>query len=133
MERFLQVRSTTAPLTGDSSGSVSAVTISFKLKPGVALGDAVNAPRHGSEVGSRTIQTQFAGPAKAYEASLSSEPILLAAALVSVYLILAMLYESYVHPSPYLQLPAGERGRAAWRSFSLTTTSALSRSLALFC
>jgi multidrug efflux pump len=105
--------STTAPLTVTHQGLFPAVTISFNLKPDVALGDAVNAVT--AEVAKAqlppTIQTEFAGTAQAYEASLASEPILIAAALVTVYLILAMLYESYIHPITIISsLPAASVG-----------------------
>jgi multidrug efflux pump len=103
----------TAPLTVTHQGLFPAVTISFNLKPDVALGDAVNAVT--AEVAKAglppTIQTEFAGTAQAYEASLASEPILIAAALVTVYLILAMLYESYIHPITIISsLPAASVG-----------------------
>jgi multidrug efflux pump len=103
----------TAPLTVTHQGLFPAVTVSFNLKPGVALGDAVNAV---SGVAAKislppTIQTEFAGTAQAYEASLATEPILVTAALVTVYLILAILYESYVHPITIISsLPAASVG-----------------------
>ncbi len=94
-------------------GLFPAVTISFNLKPGVALGDAVNASTAAAaKVGlPATIRTELAGTAQAYQASLSREPIPIAAALVAVYLILAMLYESYVHPITIISsLPAASVG-----------------------
>jgi multidrug efflux pump len=103
----------TAPLTVTHQGLFPAVTISFNLKPGAALGDAVNAlTAAAAKVGlPPTIQTEFAGTAQAYEASLSTEPILIAAALMAVYLILAMLYESYIHPITIISsLPAASVG-----------------------
>jgi multidrug efflux pump len=104
---------TTAPLTVTHQGLFPAVTISFNLKPGVALGDAVDAIDAAStKVGlPATIQTEFAGTAQAYQESLASEPILVTAALVTVYIILAMLYESYVHPITIISsLPAASVG-----------------------
>jgi len=104
---------TTAPLTVTHQGLFPAVTISFNLKPGVALGDAVNAiDAAATKVAlPATIQTQFAGTAQAYQASLATEPILVTAALVTVYIILAMLYESYVHPITIISsLPAASVG-----------------------
>jgi multidrug efflux pump subunit AcrB len=89
------------------------VTISFNLKPGVALGDAVNATTAAAAKLQLppTIQTEFAGTAQAYEASLSTEPVLVAAALVTVYIILAMLYESLIHPVTIISsLPAASVG-----------------------
>ena len=104
---------TTAPLTVTHQGLFPAVTISFNLKPGVALGDAVNAiDAAATKVAlPATIQTEFAGTAQAYQASLATEPILVTAALVTVYIILAMLYESYVHPITIISsLPAASVG-----------------------
>ncbi len=105
--------STTAPLTVTHQGLFPAVTISFNLKPGVALGDAAIATdAAAAKVGlPPTIHTGFAGTAQAYEDSLSTEPILVTAALVTVYIILAMLYESYIHPITIISsLPAASVG-----------------------
>jgi multidrug efflux pump len=113
LSAFATFTSTTAPLTVTHDGLFPAVTVSFNLKPGVALGDAVNATTAAAaKIGlPATIQTQFAGTAQAYESSLATEPILIAAALVTVYLILAMLYESYVHPITIISsLPAASVG-----------------------
>jgi multidrug efflux pump len=103
----------TAPLTVTHDGLFPAVTISFNLKPGVALGDAVTATEAAAaKVGlPSTIQTAFAGTAQAYQDSLGSEPVLIAAALVTVYIVLAILYESYVHPITIISsLPAASVG-----------------------
>ena len=113
LSAFSKFAPTTAPLTVTHQGLFPAVTISFNLKPGVALGDAVNAIDAASaKVGlPATIQTEFAGTAQAYQASLATEPILVTAALVTVYIILAMLYESYVHPITIISsLPAASVG-----------------------
>jgi len=113
MSAFAKLASSTAPLTVTHQGLFPAVTISFNLRPGVALGDAVNAATvAAAKVGlPSTIQTEFTGTAQAYQASLASEPILIGAALVAVYLILAMLYESYVHPITIISsLPAASVG-----------------------
>ena len=90
-----------------------AVTISFNLAPGVALGDAVNAINaSAAKVGlPPTIQTTFAGTAQAYQQSLGNEPVLIAAALAAVYIVLGILYESYVHPITILStLPSAGVG-----------------------
>jgi multidrug efflux pump len=113
LSAFAKFGATTAPLTVTHQGLFPAVTISFNLKPGVALGDAVNASTKAAvKVGlPATIHTEFAGTAQAYQDSLASEPILIAAALVAVYLILAMLYESYIHPITIISsLPAASVG-----------------------
>jgi multidrug efflux pump subunit AcrB len=89
------------------------LTLSFNLKPGAALGDAVDATAAAAaRVGlPPTIQTAFAGTAQAYQDSLASEPMLIAAALVTVYIILAILYESYIHPITIISsLPAASVG-----------------------
>jgi multidrug efflux pump len=113
LSAFAAFKSTTAPLTVTHEGLFPAVTISFNLRPGVALGDAVNATTlAAAKAGTPpTIQTEFAGTAQAYQDSLGSEPILVAAALVAVYIILAMLYESYIHPITIISsLPAASVG-----------------------
>ncbi len=113
LSAFAKFATTTAPLTVTHQGLFPAVTISFNLNPGVALGDAVNAIGvAGAKVGlPSTIHTAFAGTAQAYEDSLSSEPLLISAALVTVYIILAMLYESYIHPITIISsLPAASVG-----------------------
>ncbi len=126
LSAFSKFASTTAPLTVTHQGLFPAVTISFNLKPGVALGDAVNAASAAAaKIGlPSTIQTEFTGTAQAYQASLASEPILIAAALVAVYLILAMLYESYVHPITIISsLPAASVGALLALSFTHTDLS----------
>ena len=113
LSAFSKFAPTTAPLTVTHQGLFPAVTLSFNLRPGVALGEAVNAATAAAtRVGlPATIHTQFAGTAQAYEASLATEPILITAALVTVYIILAMLYESYVHPITIISsLPAASVG-----------------------
>lgn len=102
-----------APLAVNHQGLFPAVTISFNLRTGVALGDAVNAiDAAASKVGlPSTIRTGFAGTAQAYQQSLGSEPLLIAAALVTVYLVLGILYESYIHPVTILStLPSAGAG-----------------------
>jgi len=89
------------------------VTLTFNLRPGVALGDAVNAIDQAAreiQMPSSIIPT-FQGNAQAFQNSLSSEPILIAAALVVVYIILGMLYESFIHPLTILStLPSAGVG-----------------------
>jgi multidrug efflux pump len=90
----------TAPLAVSHQGLFPAVTLSFNLQPGIALGDAVNAINAAAtKLGlPPTIHTGFAGTAQAYQDSLGSEPLLILAALVAVFLVLGILYESYIHP-----------------------------------
>jgi multidrug efflux pump len=90
-----------------------AVTISFNLAKGVALGEAVEAiSQVAAKVGlPPTIHTTFAGTAQAYQQSLASEPFLIAAALATVYIVLGILYESYIHPITILStLPSAGVG-----------------------
>jgi multidrug efflux pump len=105
--------SSVAPLAVNHQGLFPAVTISFNLAPGVALGDAVSAiEATAHQVGlPDTIQTFFAGTAQAYQDSLRNEPILIGAALITVYIVLGMLYESCIHPITILStLPSAGVG-----------------------
>jgi len=90
-----------------------AVTLSFNLAPGVALGQAVDAIQ--KEVGEirmpRSVVGTFQGTAQAFQASLKTQPYLILAALIAVYIILGMLYESYIHPLTILStLPSAGVG-----------------------
>jgi multidrug efflux pump len=112
-----------APLSVNHQGLFPSVTISFNLLPGVALGDAEEAiDQAARKVGlPPTIQTMFTGTAAAYQASLASEPYLIAAALAAVYLMLGVLYESYIHPVTILStLPSA--GVGALLALMLTHT-----------
>jgi HAE1 family hydrophobic/amphiphilic exporter-1 len=101
------------PLAINHQGQFPAATLTFNLSPGVALGQAVDAiSRASTEIGvpNEVIGT-FQGNAQAFQSSLSSEPVLIAAALVVVYIILGMLYESYIHPLTILStLPSAGVG-----------------------
>jgi HAE1 family hydrophobic/amphiphilic exporter-1 len=89
-----------APLVVNHQGQFPSVTISFNLMPGTAIGDAVSAIQQvEKELGKPlSLQTSFQGNAQAFGASLSDTPILIAAALFVIYLILGVLYESLIHP-----------------------------------
>jgi multidrug efflux pump len=100
-------------LSVNHAGQFPAVTISFNLPPGVALGDAVQAIETAtSEMRMpASIHGTFLGTAQAFQASLANEPILILAALFSVYIVLGMLYESYIHPITILStLPSAGVG-----------------------
>jgi hydrophobic/amphiphilic exporter-1 (mainly G- bacteria), HAE1 family len=89
------------------------VTLSFNLAPGYALGQAVDAIQNAADTLHlpATIQPTFQGTAQAFQASLKSEPYLILAAIVVVYIILGMLYESYIHPLTILStLPSAGVG-----------------------
>ena len=112
-----------APLSVNHQGLFPSVTVSFNLRPGVALGDAVEAiDAAAREIGlPPTIQTMFTGTARTYQDSLSSEPYLVAAALMAVYLVLGILYESCIHPVTILStLPSA--GVGALLALMLTHT-----------
>ncbi|MDI3469021.1 MAG: Multidrug efflux system MdtABC-TolC, inner-membrane proton/drug antiporter MdtB-like [Pseudolabrys sp.] len=101
------------PLSISHQGQFPAITISFNLAPGVALGQATDAiDRAKAELNvPATINTTFQGNAQAFQDSLSSVPLLIAAALIVVYLILGILYESYIHPITILStLPSAGVG-----------------------
>jgi len=89
-----------APLIVNHQGQFPSVTISFNLAPGTAIGEAVSAiQKVEKDLGAPlSLQTSFQGNAQAFGASLSSTPILIAAALFVIYLILGVLYESLIHP-----------------------------------
>jgi hydrophobe/amphiphile efflux-1 (HAE1) family protein len=102
-----------APLAINHQGQFPSITLSFNLAPGVALGPAVEAI-HAAErqIGlPASVHAQFMGTAQAFKDSLSSQPMLILAALFAVYIVLGMLYESYVHPITILStLPSAGVG-----------------------
>ena len=103
----------TASLTISHQSEFPAATISFNLAPGVSLGQATQLVQNlRDQLGApRTITGSFQGTAAAFQESLSSEPILIAAALLAVYIILGILYESYIHPITILStLPSAGVG-----------------------
>ena len=104
------------PLSISHQGQFPAITFSFNLAPGVALGQATDAVQHAeSELKlPATISSSFQGNAQAFQDSLSTVPMLIGGALVVVYLILGILYESYIHPLTILStLPSAGVGALA--------------------
>jgi len=104
---------TTAPLSVSHQGQFPAVTLSFNLAPGVALSDAVLAiDQMEQSIGiPATIRGGFSGTAQAFQSSLASEPLLITTALLAVYIVLGILYESYIHPITILStLPSAGVG-----------------------
>ncbi|MES2996495.1 MAG: efflux RND transporter permease subunit [Verrucomicrobiota bacterium] len=103
----------TKPLTVNHLGQYPAVTISFNLAPDVALGDAVAAVEEavqgmGAPAG---LSGTFQGTAQAFQSSLKSQPLLILAAIIAIYIILGMLYESFIHPLTILStLPSAGLG-----------------------
>jgi multidrug efflux pump len=94
-------------------GQFPAVTISFNLAPGKSIGDAVTAVNKAKEELNMppSVNAEFQGSARAFEASLANEPLLILAALIVVYIVLGVLYESYIHPITILStLPSAGVG-----------------------
>ncbi len=103
----------TAPLSVNHLGQFPASTISFNLAPGSSLGDAVRTIRAvEAEIGlPASMQTSFQGAALAFEASLNNTLLLILAAIVTMYIVLGVLYESYIHPVTILStLPSAGVG-----------------------
>ena len=110
---FTNVRTRSAPLTINHQGQFPVVTFSFNLAPRASLGEAVRAiERAKGELGlPASIQASFQGTAKAFGASLTNTPLLLLAAIVTVYILLGVLYESTIHPITILStLPSAGVG-----------------------
>ena len=119
-------QTTTAPLTINHQGQFSCVTLSFNLAPGKSLSDAVTAIDQ-AKVDIHlpaSIRGTFAGTAQAYQDSLSNEVVLIIAALGTVYIVLGILYESFVHPITILStLPSAAVGAALALLFTGTELS----------
>ena len=100
------------PLTVNHLGQLPAVTISFNLKNGVAIGDAVNSVNKlAREVLPPTVTTEFQGTAQAFQSSLSGLGLLLFMAILVIYIVLGILYESFIHPITILSgLPSAAFG-----------------------
>jgi multidrug efflux pump len=113
LSAFTHFETGTAPLAINHQGQFPSVTISFNLAPGAALGDATKAIEEvQQELGMPlSIQASFQGTAQAFKASLTNEPWLILAAIVAVYIVLGVLYESYIHPITILStLPSAGVG-----------------------
>ncbi len=107
---------TSGPLSVNQLGQISAVTISFNLPPGIALGqalDRIQAIKDEMKMPS-AIATSFAGTAKTFQQSLSNQGLLLTAAILTIYIVLGILYESFIHPLTILTgLPSAALGALA--------------------
>jgi multidrug efflux pump len=104
---------TTAPLSVNHQGQLPSVTVSFNLAPGVALSDVATeiAEMEQNAGMPTTIHGMFSGTLQAYKTSLASEPYLIITALMAVYIVLGILYESYIHPITILStLPSAGVG-----------------------
>jgi multidrug efflux pump len=104
---------TTGPLTINRQGQFPVVTVSFNLAPGASLGQAVTAVNRARDELNppASIQAGFLGTARAFEASLTNTNLLILAAVITVYIVLGVLYESYIHPITILStLPSAAVG-----------------------
>lgn len=113
LSAFTHYERTTTSLAVSHQGQFPSVTASFNLAPGVALGEAVKVIENETrQMGlPASIRGSFAGTAQAFKASLMNEPLLILAALVTVYIVLGILYESYIHPITILStLPSAGVG-----------------------
>jgi multidrug efflux pump len=113
LSAFTHYEPRTTALAVNHQGQFPAVTLSFNLAPDAALGDAVTAiTKAEREIGlPSTIQASFQGTAQAFQDSLANEWILILAALAAMYIVLGMLYESYIHPITILStLPSAGVG-----------------------
>ncbi len=102
-----------APLAINHQGQFPSVTLSFNLAPGASLGEAVSAIQAAErEIGfPASIHAGFQGTAQAFQASLANQPLLILAAIITVYIVLGVLYESYIHPITILStLPSAGVG-----------------------
>ena len=113
LSAFAHFAPTTTALAVNHQGQFPGITLSFNLVPGVALGDAVTAIDAAErELGlPASIRANFSGTAQAFQSSLANEPVLILAALLAVYIVLGILYESYIHPLTILStLPSAGVG-----------------------
>ncbi len=110
---FTRMNSTSASLAVNHQGQFPVVTLSFNLAPGASLGDATKAIQQAEKDIQLppSIHASFQGTAAAFQNSLSSEPFLILAAVITVYIVLGVLYESYIHPITILStLPSAGVG-----------------------
>ena len=113
LSAFTQYEASTAPLAVNHQGQFPSVTLSFNLAPGLALSDAVTRIHEMEQsIGMpATIHGSFSGTLQAFQESLATQPVLIIAALMAVYIVLGILYESYIHPITILStLPSAGTG-----------------------
>lgn len=113
LETVAEIRRTVGPLQIAHQQQQPAVTISFNLAPGVALGQAVDAINEAQRAANLppSISTGFQGTAQVFQDSLSNQPLLILAAVVVIYIVLGILYESFIHPLTILSgLPSAGIG-----------------------
>jgi len=113
LSTFTHFESGSAPLSVNHQGQFPVVTISFNLAPGSSLGEATVAIEQAQKDLNMppSVQASFQGTAQAFKASLTNEPLLILAAIITVYIVLGVLYESYIHPLTILStLPSAGVG-----------------------
>ena len=113
LSALVKVSERTAPLSIDHLGQFPATTVSFNLAQGAALGDAVDAIKKAeTDIGMpESVMTSFQGAALAFQATLGNELFLIMAAIITVYIVLGVLYESFIHPITILStLPSAGVG-----------------------
>jgi len=113
LSTFTHLEESSAPITVNHQGQFPVVTLSFNLAPTASLGEAINAVNKVKADLNMpaSIQGAFQGTAASFEASLVNEPLLILAALITVYIVLGVLYESYIHPLTILStLPSAGVG-----------------------
>ena len=113
LSAFTHFEARQTPLAMNHQGQFPVVTISFNLAPGKSIGDAVTAVNKATKELNMppSVNARFQGTAASFEASLANEPILILAALIVVYIVLGVLYESYIHPITILStLPSAGVG-----------------------
>jgi len=113
LSAFTHLEKTTQPLSINHQGQFPAITVSFNLAANASLGDAISAVDKTQKEMKMpaSLQAGFEGTAASFQASLSNEPLLILAALVTVYIVLGVLYESFIHPITILStLPSAGVG-----------------------
>jgi HAE1 family hydrophobic/amphiphilic exporter-1 len=112
LDNFSSLKENAGPQSINHSGQLPSVTVSFALRPGVSLGDAVNVvQRTAKQALPGNMTTSFEGNAKAFQSSLKNLSLLLTIAILVVYIVLGVLYESYIHPITILSgLPSAGVG-----------------------
>jgi multidrug efflux pump len=123
LSAFTHIEMTTAPLSINHQGQSPVVTFSFNLAPGASLGSAVTAVDQVKQQIAlpASFESGFQGTAQAFQAALGNEPVLILAAVIAVYIVLGVLYESYIHPITILStLPSA--GVGALLALMLTGT-----------
>jgi len=113
LSAFTTLKTVSVPITINHQGQFPVITLSFNLAPNASLGDAIDKVNKAKDSLNMppSVQAAFQGTAAAFQNSLTNEPVLILAALITVYIVLGVLYESYVHPVTILStLPSAGVG-----------------------